>query len=72
MEPAYNPMSYELNPDMTNPAQTTSTNTDVDFLSNGFKLRSNDSRINGSESYLYLAFASNPFGADNTSPVTAY
>ena len=36
--------------------------TTVDFLSNGFKLRSNNSAYNGSSGvYLFLAFAEAPF-----------
>ena len=34
---------------------------DVDFLSNGFKLRNNGGNWNTAGSYLYLAFAANPF-----------
>ena len=49
------------------------TGRDLDFLSNGFKITTTGSVTNFSNyEYLYLAFASNPFGADNTSPVTAY
>ena len=37
----------------------------VDFLSNGFKLRSTDSAVNGSSgSYIYMAFAENPLVAN--------
>jgi hypothetical protein len=32
-----------------------------DFLSNGFKLRNSANAINGSEPYIYMAFAENPF-----------
>ena len=43
-----------------------------DFLSNGFKLRNTSSGTNGSgRTYIYMAFAENPFVGDGTSPVTA-
>jgi hypothetical protein len=45
---------------------------DLDVLSNGFKLRTNNSQVNRSSgAYVYLAFASHPFVGDGTSPVTA-
>ena len=41
------------------------TNYGVDFLSNGFKFRSSSNRNNGSgKSYVYIAFAENPFQAN--------
>ena len=43
-----------------------------DFLSNGFKLRSNSSPTNGSGvSYIYMAFAENPFVTSTGIPTTA-
>ena len=43
----------------------------VDFLSNGFKWRSNDSKINGDgTSYIYVAFGQSVVGSNNT-PTTA-
>jgi len=47
---------------------------DIDFLSNGFKIRSSDSIVNSSLSsyrYLYAAWAVNPFGGSGVSPATA-
>jgi len=47
-------------------------NDEVDLLSNGFKLRRNNSRMNGSNyPYIYMAFAENPFVASNFVPTTA-
>jgi len=46
----------------------------VDYLSNGFKLRSADGGVNSGQLYTYMAFASNPFVATSGSdaiPVTA-
>ena len=43
-------------------AETTSSSLNVDFLSNGFKLRSDNSSYNGSGgSFIYFAFAEAPF-----------
>ena len=38
---------------------------DVDFLSNGFKLRNADAVWDGSGTYIYMAFAENPFKYSN-------
>jgi hypothetical protein len=47
-------------------------NDHVDFLSNGFKQRSAGTIINASGStYIYMAFAENPFGGDGVAPTTA-
>jgi len=37
----------------------------VDFLSNGFKLRSSAANTNAAQSYIYVAFAQNPLVASN-------
>ena len=44
----------------------------VDFLSNGFKMRNNfsESNYNG-ETYIYIAFAENPFTTSTGIPTTA-
>jgi hypothetical protein len=34
---------------------------DIDLLSNGFKLRNNTGFVNASQTYIYMAFAENPF-----------
>ena len=48
-------------------------NYSVDFLSNGFKIKSNgDADTNASSNtYVYMAFAENPFGGENQPPATA-
>ncbi len=44
----------------------------IDFLSNGFKCRSNNAAINNSSAtYIYAAFAENSFGGENAAPATA-
>ena len=51
----------------------TSGNRKIDFLSNGFKIRSNTTDFNGSGNrIIYMAFAEHPFiGSSSTSPATA-
>ena len=44
----------------------------LDILSNGFKLRTTNTALNGSgETYIYIAFAEHPFGGDGIAPATA-
>ena len=65
-----NVVSGRLFPDLAN-AESTSTNM-VDFLSNGFKLRTSGSAYNGSGvGYIYMAFAENPFVTSTGIPTTA-
>jgi hypothetical protein len=46
-------------------AETTWSNDDIDFLSNGFKIRSNGTYHNSQfQTYLYVAFAANPFASN--------
>ena len=74
--PGYNTNDTPLFPDSTlseSYIESTYTN-EIDFLSNGFKLRNSDSRYNSSLSsyrYLYAAWAANPFGGNGVSPATA-
>jgi hypothetical protein len=57
----YNANTYELFPNLSN-AEQNSTAYSVDFLSNGFKLRTSDASINTSSgTNIYAAFAENPF-----------
>ena len=56
-----NPVDVYLHPNLSN-AENTSTNASVDFLSNGFKIRTSDGSHNTSgNTYIYLAFAESPF-----------
>jgi len=67
----YNPTFYTLRAN-TSGAETTDSAESVDYLSNGFKLRNTDSNNNGSGStYIYMAFAENPFVTSGGIPVTA-
>jgi len=57
----YNPADKTLNPDDAASVQTGSGQY-IDYLSNGFKIRNSSSWYNGSgETFVYVAFASNPF-----------
>ena len=48
------------------------TDDDLDILSNGFKLRGSGNDLNGSgETYIYMAFAENPFVTSTGVPATA-
>ena len=67
-----NPAFQNLRPNQINGEGSGAGSNDIDFLSNGFKLRNNTDRFNGSGSeYIYAAFASNPFGGSNVNPVPA-
>jgi hypothetical protein len=43
----------------------------LDFLSNGWKFRSTATNVNGSDSFIYMAFAENPLVGTNNIPATA-
>ena len=65
----YNPNNAFLFPNLT---QAESDITRIDLLSNGFKLRTTDSRQNGSgQGYIYMAFAENPIVTTDGLPATA-
>jgi len=64
-----NPNTESLYPDQTNAESTLGA---IDFLSNGFKMRSTDTLQNqDGDTMIYVAFASNPFGGASTTPATA-
>ena len=53
-------------------AQVGFTDYEIDFLSNGFKLRDNNTYVNLSgTTYIYMAFAENPFTTSTGIPTTA-
>mgnify|MGYP003687055075 CR=1 FL=1 len=65
----YNPWNTALFPDTTDPDTT---DYSTDHLSNGFKLRVTTTSRNGSDmSYIYMAFAENPFVTSTGVPATA-
>ena len=43
----------------------------LDFLSNGWKFRSDSTNVNGSDSYIYMAFAEHPFVSSTGTSTTA-
>jgi hypothetical protein len=66
----YNPANYILMPSNTNAEDTTGSN--IDFLSNGFKIREANGGTNYSgETYIYMAFAEEPLVGTNNIPATA-
>jgi hypothetical protein len=53
-------------------AETTYSTIKIDILSNGYKIRGTQTNLNASGStYIYMAFAENPFGGDGVAPATA-
>ncbi len=65
----HNPMNNALVSNLTVIEQTP---LPVDFVSNGFKLRTTNGEMNGSSNiYIYMAFAEHPFGGANVLPATA-
>ena len=58
----YNPVDLMLFPNSADfEYDATGYSREIDFLSNGFKLRGSDGHVNGSYSYIYAAFAEQPF-----------
>ena len=65
----YNVNNYTL---FANQSAAENTEASIDFLSNGFKLRGTQTRLNASNgTYIYMAFAENPFVASNYNVATA-
>jgi len=55
-----------------NSAETTISTVAVDFLSNGFKLRGTDNRMNADDIiYMFAAFAKHPFGGSGVAVAPA-
>jgi hypothetical protein len=68
----YNGNNYELFPHSSEAEYTGTSFFEADILSNGFKLRLTDGQINASGgSYIYMAFAENPFVTSTGIPTTA-
>ena len=67
-----NVQNVQLFPNLSNAEDSPSTSTMLDMLSNGFKIRGTNDKINGSgNTLLYMAFAENPFVSSEGVPVTA-
>jgi hypothetical protein len=65
--PTYN-TALRLMPNSNSAEQT---DTQIDILSNGFKIRASDSEINSGATHIYMAFAENPFTTSTGIPTTA-
>ena len=56
----------------SNIAEADASSIDIDFLSNGFKNRSNNAQLNSNGvNYIYMAFAEHPFVSSKGVPTTA-
>ena len=65
--PGFNVIDDVLEPDAS---AAEGASTDIDLLSNGFKLRHDNSNVSG-EKYIYMAFAQHPFVSSKGVPATA-
>ena len=67
----YNAVDTQLRPNTTE-ADNTDVSYSMDFVSNGFKMRGTSTNQNGSgATYIYMAFAENPFVSSTQIPTTA-
>ena len=67
-------LGYNVNNNtlFANQSATENTEASIDFLSNGFKIRGTQTRLNTSGgTYIYMAFAENPFVTSSGVPATA-
>ena len=65
---SFNQISAMLNP---NSSGSEGANNNCDFVSNGFKWRTNDGNSNASATYIYMAFAESPFVTSTGIPTNA-
>ena len=66
----YNPADDSLFANLIN-AEDVTTGDDIDFLSNGFKVREGGNSVGDNYTYIYMAFAENPLVGTNNIPATA-
>ena len=64
----FNPANLDLYPDRT---VSENVRNKIDFLCNGFRLRESFAESGSNHTYIYAAFAENPFGGENVSPANA-
>jgi hypothetical protein len=58
----YNEVNGAMVANLSNAEDVLTTQNDLDFLSNGFKIRETNNNLNGSgHTFIYMAFAENPF-----------
>ena len=70
----YNVATLGISPNSSNSESTFNTDRgphNMDFVSNGLKIRTDNSGINGTNSFIYMAFAENPLVGTNNIPTTA-
>ena len=68
----FNEITADLRADLSNAEDASTSYNNIDFLSNGFKIRKSNADINASGgTYIYMAFAENPFTSSAGTPVTA-
>jgi len=66
----FNEITADLRPDSSQAEDTDTSYNDLDFVSNGFKVREDNGDINASgQAYIYMVFAEEPLVGDN--PATA-
>ena len=66
-----NPVTKNIRAD-SNIAEADASSIDIDFLSNGFKNRSDQAQVNSEGvNYAYMAFAEHPFVSSEGVPTTA-
>ena len=58
------PNGYTILPDLPD-TEFGPNNTLIDFVSNGFKIRTTSGVVNGAETYVFAAFAESPFQTAN-------
>jgi hypothetical protein len=64
-------MNGRLFPNLSN-AESTDADNNIDFLSNGFKMRTSNGDTNSNGvTFIYMAFAENPFTTSTGIPTTA-
>ena len=68
---SYNIERAMLKANLSDAEYTSGSNADVDILSNGFKMRASPNETNGANTYIYMAFAENPFVTSTGIPTTA-
>jgi hypothetical protein len=67
----YNVANIVLTANFANDESWWGTGNNIDFLSNGIKIRSNSDINNSGDTFIYMAFASNPFVSSKGIPTTA-
>ena len=68
----FNEITADLRADLNNAEDASTSYNNIDFLSNGFKIRKSNADINASGgTYIYMAIAENPFVASNFNAATA-